>query len=251
MRYVARSSQDVIETLANERFVRDFAGPGQVLHRRIGPTHVYMVYGAPQGSLCSFQAGGRPELWDPWTGNRRALSVVSQTGGVTALRMPLTEKEAQLIVFGPGPAEVDPAQGGAALPEPIALTCAAGQTELGDWSRQGVLETYSGGAWYRKTVNLTPEQIRGRVVLSLGEVACSAEVHINGRPAGVRVSPPWSWDVTEGLMPGHNRMEVLVYNTLANHYVTIPTRYRGVLTSGLLGPARIKIHHDLWERRLP
>jgi hypothetical protein len=32
---------------------------------------------------------------------------------------------------------------------------------------------------------------------------------------------------------------VLVFNTLANHYVTIPTRYRGELTSGLLGPVTI------------
>ena len=39
--------------------------------------------------------------------------------------------------------------------------------------------------------------------------------------------------------PGENRIEVLVFNTLANHYVTIPTRYRGDLTSGLLGPVTL------------
>jgi hypothetical protein len=34
---------------------------------------------------------------------------------------------------------------------------------------------------------------------------------------------------------------VLVYNTLANHYVTIPTRYRGDVTSGLLGPVTLEV----------
>jgi hypothetical protein len=39
---------------------------------------------------------------------------------------------------------------------------------------------------------------------------------------------------------GTNRLEILVYNTLANHYLTIPTRYRGSLRSGLLGPVRLE-----------
>jgi hypothetical protein len=41
--------------------------------------------------------------------------------------------------------------------------------------------------------------------------------------------------------PGENRIEVLVFNTLANHYLTIPTRYRGELTSGLLGPVTLEV----------
>jgi len=40
---------------------------------------------------------------------------------------------------------------------------------------------------------------------------------------------------------GENRIEILVYNTLANHYLTIPTRYRGSLRSGLIGPVRLEM----------
>jgi hypothetical protein len=40
---------------------------------------------------------------------------------------------------------------------------------------------------------------------------------------------------------GQNRIEVLVYNTLANHYQTIPTRYRGSALSGLLGPVSLEV----------
>jgi hypothetical protein len=40
------------------------------------------------------------------------------------------------------------------------------------------------------------------------------------------------------MKPGNNRLEVLVYSTLANHYQTIPSRDRGNPKSGLFGPAR-------------
>ena len=46
-------------------------------------------------------------------------------------------------------------------------------------------------------------------------------------------------EVTEFLKAGENTLEVIVYNTLANHYQTIPSRYRGVSTSGLIGPVRL------------
>ena len=129
---------------------------------------------------------------------------------------------------------------GAAFDEPIQLDCGPGQTTLGDWTKQGVLECYSGGAWYRKPVALTPEQVRGRVTLDLGELASSAEVRVNGKPAGIRVSPPWKFDLTGLVKPGDNRVEVLVLSALGGHYMTVPTRYRGSLTSGLLGPVKIE-----------
>jgi hypothetical protein len=129
---------------------------------------------------------------------------------------------------------------GAAFPEPVKLECGPGQAKLGDWSRLGVLAHYSGGAWYRKFVTLTREQTLGRVRLQLGRVAATAEVHVNGQLAGIRVAPPWTVDISKFVRPGENRVEILVYNTLANHYGTIPTRYRGSPVSGLLGPVRIE-----------
>ena len=128
---------------------------------------------------------------------------------------------------------------GAALPEPIALDCGPGLMALGDWSAGSALECYSGGAWYRKTVALTEEEVRGRVLLDLGDVAATAEVHVNGRPAGTRVAAPWTVDITALAKAGENRLEILVYNTLSNHYLTIPTNYRGSPRSGLIGPVRV------------
>jgi len=130
--------------------------------------------------------------------------------------------------------------GGAAWAEPIALDCGPGTIAAGDWSKIDGLTSYSGGAWYRKTVSLAPERTCGRVVLDLGSVAASAEVRVNGRQAGIRMAPPWRLDVSKLVRPGENRIEVLVYNTLANYYTTVPTRYGGSPVSGLLGPVRIE-----------
>ncbi|MDQ1256082.1 MAG: hypothetical protein QG656_678 [Candidatus Hydrogenedentes bacterium] len=130
--------------------------------------------------------------------------------------------------------------GGAALPSPIELDCGPGQMPAGDWSQMGVLADYSGGVWYRKTVTLTPEQTQGRVTLDLGKVCATAEVRVNGDSAGVKLTPPWTVDISKQVKPGANRIEILVYNTLANHYATIPTRYGGASESGLIGPVSIQ-----------
>jgi hypothetical protein len=130
--------------------------------------------------------------------------------------------------------------GGAALPEFIQLDCGPGKFAAGDWSKNDGLASYSGGAWYRKSVTHTAEQLKGAVTLDLGAVAASAEVRINGQPAGIKVAPPWTLDVTKLLKPGENKIEILVCNTLANHYLTVPTRYRGSPVSGLLGPVVLK-----------
>jgi hypothetical protein len=127
---------------------------------------------------------------------------------------------------------------GAALLEPIKLDCGPGRIALGDWSKNEGLLSYSGGARYRKMVTIPGA---GQVSLNLGEVVASAEVRVNGQLAGVKVSPPWKLDITKFVKAGENRIEVLVCNTLANHYTTIPTRYRGQTTSGLLGPVQIEV----------
>ena len=128
--------------------------------------------------------------------------------------------------------------GGAALPEPIKLHCGPGLMELGDWSQNDGLLSYSGGARYRKKVTIPATR---QVMLNLGDVVASAEVHVNGHLVGVKVAPPWTLDITKFAKAGENRIEVLVCNTLANHYTTVPTRYRGQTTSGLLGPVQIEM----------
>jgi hypothetical protein len=131
--------------------------------------------------------------------------------------------------------------GGSAMTMPIRFQCGEGEIRLGDWSKMESLRTFSGGIRYEKIVTLDPRawQDFEKVELDLGHVVSSAEVFVNGRSAGIKVAPPWRFDVKTLLKSGDNKIEVEVYNTLGNHYLTIPTRYRGRLESGLMGPVRL------------
>ena len=131
--------------------------------------------------------------------------------------------------------------GGAAIPDPVELDCGRGVYVTGDWSQNDGLYAYSGGARYRKWVPLSAQEAAQKVELNLGSVASSAEVWVNGKNAGVKIAPPWVYDISKYVHVGDNSVEVLVYNTAANHYTSIPTRYRGSITSGLLGPVTLDI----------
>lgn len=85
-----------------------------------------------------------------------------------------------------------------------------------------------------ESVNLS-----GGYILRLGDVVSSATVIINGKEVGTLIAPPWELDITGFVKAGKNEIEVVVYNTLYNHYTTIPTKYNRKQKSGLLGPAQI------------
>jgi len=129
---------------------------------------------------------------------------------------------------------------GAAVPEPVIFSCGQGVIQPGDLKENEALETYSGGMWYRKSIAITAEQAKARqILLDLGKVVASAEVFINGKPIGAKVSPPWTFDLSGKLKKGENRIEILVYNTLGNHYLNTPSQYIGKTNSGLIGPVRL------------
>ena len=90
--------------------------------------------------------------------------------------------------------------GGAAIPEPITLDCGKGLMALGDWSKVGSLECYSGGAWYRKTVLLSSKQPNDKVTLDLGSVAATAEVRVNGQFAGIKARPLGQWTLNSSIL---------------------------------------------------
>lgn len=124
--------------------------------------------------------------------------------------------------------------------EQAALARRVATLRLGDWSQQD-LAGYSGGVRYR-TAFSAPEAGRGgRVWLDLGDVAVSAEVRLNGEPLGIRAWAPYTFDVTDAVVPGDdNVLEVVVYNTLANYYATVPDVAQLSVGQGGLVPARLR-----------
>ena len=120
----------------------------------------------------------------------------------------------------------------------------------GDWSLQG-LPYFSGIGHYRKEIELPEMQAGAWVELSLGEVAVSAQVFVNGQSMGILFAPPYKLDITDAVRPGRNRIHVAVANTLSNYYAQFEELSRAPIysggdlpsrrVSGLLGPVRIHL----------
>ena len=126
--------------------------------------------------------------------------------------------------------------GPAFFAEPVQMVCDGGKLRSGDWSKAGALKFFSGGIRYSKDIRIDG----GRSVsLDLGEVDATCEVSVNGKDAGVLLAGPYEMDITPYVSEGLNHIEVLVYSSLANHYQTIPTPYRGQARSGLIGPVKL------------
>ena len=130
--------------------------------------------------------------------------------------------------------------GGNAFKGEIQLVVKPFEMDLGDWARIEGLRCYSGGLVYEKEFECAAKH--GRILLDLGQVGSSAAVRVNEGVEHIRIAPPWTIDITDEVRTGQNRLSVTVYNTLNNHYQTIPTRYKTLTEncpSGLLGPVTL------------
>lgn len=225
--------------------LRWFARPGfPVFNHRpdAGATGGWYRFTAPPG-LCSLKVTSSGPLRGWCAGREMQVreSAVRADGLLETLLVPQTPESAVSLVA----LRVKLPTGsfaGDALPEPVRFACTAGEAPLGDWSEMG-LSSYSGGAWYRRSLTLNADQVTRFTTLDLGLVAATAAVRINGRAAGTLLCPPWRVKVEGLLHQGENTIEIHVANTLANHYsIGIPTPYLfpEQTRSGLFGPVSLR-----------
>ena len=86
--------------------------------------------------------------------------------------------------------------------------------QLGSWKAQGY-PFYAAGVSYKLTFGLA--QPWGRYLLELPKWYGSvAEINVNGKPMGHIAYQPWQCDVTDGIKPGVNTIEIVVIGTLKN-----------------------------------
>jgi hypothetical protein len=195
---------------------------------------------APGLQSFTLSAYGNVQVWADGIG-QKVVAGEKQADGLTVYTVNLSNPKSsssQIVLkidYQPG------YRGMAAIPEFIRQTCGTGIIALGDWSEIDGLRAYSGGALYRKMISISADDLKNKLEIDLGDLVSSAELVVNGKSAGIRLSPPWKFDITPLAKPGENKVEVLIYNTLANNYTTIPTRYRGSIKSGLMGPVQLKI----------
>jgi hypothetical protein len=226
-----------------ERLAPDFEGAGLLyLHRRIGVADVYFVSNQEERTrdqTCVFRiAGRRPELWDPETGDIRALPEFAERDGRISIPLRFLPMQSWFVVFRP---ETKPAARGANFTEARTLRPIEGEwratfdpkwggpdgpvafARLEDWSRHPDerVRYYSGTARYRTTLSLSAEEASGehRLLLDLGAVEAMARVWLNGKECGVAWKPPYRVDVTDAARAGENLLEIDVVNLWINRMI--------------------------------
>lgn len=160
---------------------------------------------------------------------------VKRVGEIYKCFLPNQPHSARICLrFAPG----DMVGGGALLLAPVRQICGRGKVTCGDLSKCDGLRSYAGGVKYIARFDLS-STTDARYYLEADQVISAMRVVVNGQKAGTLFCPPWRLDITELLRNGENNVEMTVFNTLSNHYSTIPTRYHGQLEYGLLSPVRI------------
>ncbi|MBI5380559.1 MAG: glycoside hydrolase [Opitutae bacterium] len=266
---------------------RDFAWTGgeadtliDYIHRRTDRAEIYFVANRQNrresGTAAFRVTGRRPELWDPVTGQRRALPVFAQEGAITRVPLRFEAEQAFFVIFREPAPTTAPVAGAINFTDPTPLQTLSGPwtvqfdpawggpaeaifTALTDWSQHAEegIRHYSGTAVYVKTFNAPAPAPGARVLLDLGELKNLAEVTLNGRPLGVLWSAPFRVDVTDALRPGENALRIKIVNLWPNRLIGdqhLPketrrtrtniakfelSRNQTLLPSGLFGPVQL------------
>jgi len=114
--------------------------------------------------------------------------------------------------------------------------------ELVDLSGPGLLPAFSGT--FRYETGFAWNQAGASAWLDLGDVYETAEVWLNGQRCGLRICPPYLFEL-QGLRPGQNRLVIEVTNTLAKQQQDVLSRFTMQDPSGLLGPVEVKWVRDV------
>lgn len=119
--------------------------------------------------------------------------------------------------------------GSGALTQPPAMVLSSGS-----WHEQG-LPFYSGGIDLRQWIRAAPEWNRCRVFFELSSCRDAVGLWLNGRLVGIRLCPPYRFDVSRFLLKNaSNEVRLRVWNTAQPFFEPRAER----LSAGLLGPAR-------------
>jgi len=254
------------------------------LHRTEGGAEVYFIAnrkGRDEHAECTFRVSGkRPELWDPVTGESRAATAFTQSGGLTTMPLEFAPYGSLFVVFRePMGADMQGAAGrnfpehtsAVAIPGPWAVSfdpkwggpASVEFAQLLSWTvrQEDGIKFYSGTATYRKSFDLPPA-LRGthaRVALDLGEVKYAAQVRLNGKDLGPLWTKPFRVEITDAVKPSGNVLEIDVANLWTNRIIgdsRLPPERRYTHTnvvykqdtplweSGLLGPVRLELIED-------
>ena len=270
--------QIVENALQNMKVPMDFEsdGPIRSIHRRTESADIYFIANREERLLnanCTFRVVGKtPELWNPVTGERRALTDFSVKDGRTSIPLKFEPAQSWFVIFrnsatgkvkrapnfptlasvgqikGPWQVAFDPKFGGPAQTTFPTLT---------DWTQnaENGIRYYSGKAVYRQSFQAPAVRKGSPLYLDLGTVDDMAQVRVNGQDVGTVWCAPYRVDVSRALRVGVNQVEITVANRWPNRLIgdkTFPNEKQytsttwnpfnagdPLLPSGLLGPVTL------------
>ena len=94
---------------------------------------------------------------------------------------------------------------------------------------------FSGKIRYTTAFEKTELPFAEEIGIDLGEVGQTSHLWCNGQDMGVRVCPPYRYDLTKALREGKNELVIEVSNTLANAIKDGLSQKLVIPASGLLG----------------
>jgi hypothetical protein len=238
--------EDTTAVLDEMNIRQDFtsSGPVRYGHRTTKDEEIYFVSNRSADSVladCTFRAaGGKPQLWNPVTGEVRGLPQYRTENGVTTIPLEFYPYESFLVIIPRKALSGSLAEGSRVnFPAVRAVTTLEGAWDvsfdpkwggpekttfdiLRDWSRSEDMgiKYYSGIAIYNKSFDC-PAGIasQARVYLDLGTVHDIARVRLNGKDRGVVWCAPWRIEISEALKAGKNDLEIEVANRWPNRMV--------------------------------
>ncbi len=90
------------------------------------------------------------------------------------------------------------------------------------------------------TFNFECKKSSGKVFIDLGRVGQNAQLSVNGKDCGIRISAPYLFDITDAVSSGENEAVVIVSNTLAQRERDGLSYFLQLAPSGLLGDIYLK-----------
>jgi hypothetical protein len=231
--------------LSSLGLAEDFSSPSgklRFIHRQTTDQDIYFVSNRTAEKVVTegvFRIDGSPpQLWDPVTGETRALGDYKTIDGLTRVPLSFEPSQSFFVIFPRGAAPVttaapnfpefkevatldgpwnvafDPKWGG-----PASITF----DSLIDWithPEEGV-RYYSGTATYRKTFDAPGFDPSGKAKtwLDLGIVHEICRVRLNGKDLGILWTSPWRVDITSALKATGNQLEIEVANGWVNRLI--------------------------------
>lgn len=83
------------------------------------------------------------------------------------------------------------------------------------------------------------DAVGGEGLLDLGTVGECVKAKLNGTDLGVRIAPPYTYDVCSALRPGRNLLELEISNNLVHKHPDVFSHYIQIGPSGLIGPVKL------------